>query len=174
TVSRFSLTAGNSVPRRTAVSDGADRGYKSPAPAAPEAHAMTSGNADAERLTVQGIELEVLRCGAGSPILLLHGFQTVDREARFLGLLGRHGEIIAPSGPGFGNSPRPKDFDTVYDLVHLYLAALGALPGDKVTLLGFSFGGWVAAEVAVACSHRLDKLVLVDPVGIKISDRATT
>ena len=47
------------------------------------------------------------------------------------------------------------------------------LPGDKVTLLGFSFGGWLAAEVAVACSHRLDKLVLVDPLGIKVSDRET-
>ena len=40
-------------------------------------------------------------------------------------------------------------------------------------MLGFSFGGWLAAEVAAACSHRLDKLVLVDPLGIKISDRET-
>jgi len=130
-------------------------------------------NTDAERLTVHGIELEVLRRGSGHPILLLHGFQTIDRQAPFIELLSRHGEIIAPSSPGFGQSPRPKDFDTVYDLVHLYLAALDALPGDKVTLLGFSFGGWLAAEVAAACSHRLDKLVLVDPLGIKISDRET-
>ena len=46
---------------------------------------------------------------------------TIDPDAPFLELLGRHGEIIAPSAPGFGHSPRPKDFDTVYDLVHLYL-----------------------------------------------------
>ena len=86
-------------------------------------------------------------------------------KRRFLDLLARHGEVIAPSNPGFGNSPRPKDFDTVYDLVHLYLDLIDALPGDKVTLIGFSFGGWLAAEVAAACSHRLDKLVLVDPLG---------
>ena len=124
-------------------------------------------------LRVQGIELEVLRRGTGRPILALHGFDTIDPAAPFLDLLARHGEVIAPSSPGFGQSPRPKDFDKVYDLVHLYLAALDALPGDKVTLLGFSFGGWLAAEVAAACSHRLDKLVLVDPLGIKISDRET-
>jgi pimeloyl-ACP methyl ester carboxylesterase len=124
-------------------------------------------------LSVQGIELEVVRRGTGRPILALHGFDTIDPEAAFLDLLGRHGEIIAPSSPGFGHSPRPKDFDTVYDLVHLYLEILEMLPGDKVTLLGFSFGGWLAAEVATACSHRLGKLVLVDPVGIKISDRET-
>ncbi len=128
---------------------------------------------DAGRLEVLGIELEALRRGAGRPILALHGFDTIDPQARFLDLLGRHAEIVAPSSPGFGHSPRPKDFDTVYDLVHLYLAMLDALPGDKVTLLGFSFGGWLAAEVAAACGHRLDKLILVDPLGIKISDRET-
>jgi pimeloyl-ACP methyl ester carboxylesterase len=126
-----------------------------------------------ERLRLQGLDLEVIRRGAGRQILALHGFQTIDPEARFLELLGRQGEVIAPSSPGFGHSPRPKDFDTVYDLVHLYLEVLGALPSDKVTLIGFSFGGWLAAEVAVACGHRLDKLVLVDPVGIKVSDRET-
>lgn len=125
------------------------------------------------RLSASGIELEVVRRGSGRPILVLHGFQTVDPEARFVGLLARQGEVIAPSGPGFGHSPRPKDFDTVYDLVHLYLEVLDNLPGEKATLVGFSFGGWLAAELAVACSHRIDKLVLVDPVGIKISDRET-
>jgi pimeloyl-ACP methyl ester carboxylesterase len=129
--------------------------------------------AAAERLTVRGIELETVRRGAGRPILVLHGFQTIDPEARFVDLLGRHGEVVAPSSPGFGNSPRPRDFDTVYDLVHLYLEVLDALSGDKVTLVGFSFGGWLAAEIAAACSHRLEKLVLVDPLGIKISDRET-
>ena len=79
---------------------------------------------------------------------------------------GSPSSVIAPSAPGFANSPRPKDFDTVYDLVHLYLAVLRALPGDKVTVLGFSFGGWLAAEVAAACTHRIDKLILVDPVGV--------
>lgn len=129
--------------------------------------------AERDRLIVHGMELETIRCGVGHPILLLHGFQTIDPQARFLELLGRHGEVIAPSSPGFGQSPRPKDFDTVYDLVHLYLELLDALPGEKVTLIGFSFGGWLAAEVAVACGHRLDKLILVDPLGIKIGDRET-
>jgi pimeloyl-ACP methyl ester carboxylesterase len=126
-----------------------------------------------ERLTVAGIELEVLRRGRGRPLLVLHGFDTIDAEAPFLDFLGRHAEIVAPSSPGFGNSPRPRDFDTVYDLVHLHLALLEALPGPKVSLLGFSFGGWLAAEMAALCSHRLDKLVLVDPLGIKVGGRET-
>jgi len=131
------------------------------------------GSSTAERLSVRGLDLEVARRGAGRPALLLHGLQNVDPRARFLDLLGQHAEIIAPSHPGFGGSPRPPDFETVYDLVRLYLEVLEALPYDKVTLIGLSFGGWLAAEIAVACGHRLDRLVLVDAVGIKISDRET-
>jgi len=40
-------------------------------------------------------------------------------------------------------------------------------------LIGLSFGGWIAAELAVTCHHRLDGLVLVDAFGIKVSDRET-
>jgi len=126
-----------------------------------------------ERVAIRGIELEVVRRGAGHPVLLLHGPQTVDPRAPFLDLLDRHAEIIAPSHPGFGHSPRPDDFDTVYDLVRLYLDVLEGLPHDAVTLLGFSFGGWLAAEIAATCAHRLRKLILVDAVGIKVGDRET-
>ena len=127
----------------------------------------------AERLSAGGIELELVRRGAGRPLLLLHGPQNVDPRARFLDLLGRRAEILAPSHPGFGHSPRPADFETVYDLVRLYLDVLEALPYEKVALVGLSFGGWLAAEIAVTCCHRIDRLVLVDALGIKISDRET-
>ena len=130
----------------------------------------TSGDA-ADRMTVNRIELEVLRRGKGPPVVLLHGMDTVSPKAPFLDLLDQHVEIIAPSGPGFGNSKRPEDFDTIYDLTRLYLALLDQLPYEKVTLMGLSFGGWLAAEVAVASCHRIANLILVDPVGIKIGGR---
>lgn len=130
-------------------------------------------SAATERLSVGEMALEVIHRGAGRPVLLLHGMQNVDPRARFLDLLGRHTTIIAPSHPGFGHSARLADFDTVYDLVHLYLDVLDALPYEQVTLVGLSFGGWLAAEIAVKCGHRLDRLVLVDAFGIKISDRDT-
>ena len=136
---------------------------------------MTSppGSSVSEVLSVGGIELEVLRRGSGRPMLLLHGFQNVDPRAPFLDELGRHAEIIAPSHPGFGHSMRPDGFDTVYDLVHLYLDVLEALPYDKVTLVGLSFGGWLAAEVALKAGRRVRRLVLVDALGIKVSARET-
>ena len=49
-----------------------------------------------ECLSVGDIELEVICQGQGRPVLLLHGMHTVDPRARFLDLLGRRAEIIAP------------------------------------------------------------------------------
>jgi pimeloyl-ACP methyl ester carboxylesterase len=126
-----------------------------------------------ERMTVHGVDLEVLRGGIGDPIVLLHGMLSLSAASRFPALLARYGAVLAPSCPGFGNSPRPKDFDTVYDLVHLQRAILDALPAERITLVGLSFGGWLAAELAAQGHARLTRLVLVDPVGIKISDRET-
>jgi pimeloyl-ACP methyl ester carboxylesterase len=133
----------------------------------------TRETAAAEWLSVGNMTLEVVRRGGGRPVLLLHGFQNIDARAPFLDLLSQHTEVIAPSHPGFGRSTRPSDFETVYDLVHLYLDLLEGLPYETVSLVGLSFGGWLAAEIAVKCGHRLDRLVLVDALGIKLSDRET-
>ncbi len=123
-----------------------------------------------DRLHTGPVDLEVLRRGRGRPILLLHGINPVSPKAPFLDLLAAHGEVIAPSHPGFGASPRPDDFDTMYDLVHLYREVLDALP-EKAVVIGFSFGGWIAAEVAAQGHPKLDRLVLADPVGIKLAGR---
>jgi pimeloyl-ACP methyl ester carboxylesterase len=127
----------------------------------------------ADRLTVRGIELEVVRRGSGRTVVFLHGFHPLDPDAPFLERLSRSAFVLAPSHPGFGASARPDDFETVYDLVHLYCELIDALADGKVTLIGASFGGWLAAEIAASCPRRLDRLVLVDALGIKLGDRET-
>jgi pimeloyl-ACP methyl ester carboxylesterase len=124
-----------------------------------------------ERLRVHDLELEALRGGSGPLVLVLHGPTSLNVETPFLGLLAEHAEIVAPAHPGFGGSPRPDDVDSVYDLVRVYQSVLDSLPREKVTLIGLSFGGWLAAEVAINYGHKLDQLILVDPVGIKVGGR---
>ena len=126
-----------------------------------------------DRLKVRDVDLEVVRRGSGETIVFLHGFHTLDPESRFVETLARGAAVLAPSHPGFGASERPTDFETVYDLVHLYQALLNELPDDKITLVGASFGGWLAAEIAASGRHRISRLVLIDALGIKLSDRET-
>jgi pimeloyl-ACP methyl ester carboxylesterase len=122
-------------------------------------------------LRVGPFEVETIRIGSGRPVLLIHGVNPIHPQTPFLAKLAAHTEVIAPSHPGFGGSPLPPDFDTMYDLVQFYLALLDGIPAANVTVIGFSFGGWIAAELAIANPQRLGRLILVDPVGIKLGGR---
>lgn len=128
---------------------------------------------DSGQLIVHEVQLEAVKCGQGRPILILHGEDGLDPQAPFLDLLAAHGCVIAPSHPGFGHSPECDDIDTVDDLSYLYLDFLVEQNLQDVIVIGFSLGGWIAAEMAVKNTERIAKLILATPLGIKIGDRET-
>jgi len=134
---------------------------------------MAKDVADTGRLTVHSVQLEVTERGQGRPILLLHGEEGLDPGAPFLDLLAAYSRMIAPSHPGFGHSPDAETIDSIDDLAYLYLDLLTEQDLREVIVIGCSLGGWVAAEMAVKCTDRLAKLILVAPVGIKVGDRET-
>ena len=51
--------------------------------------------------------------------------------------------------------------------IFLYLDLIDYLDLRDTILMGFSMGGWAAAEIALMGTERFTKLVLVDSVGIK-------
>lgn len=122
-------------------------------------------------MRLQDIDLEVHRAGSGPPMLMLHGGGGPVADLPFAARLAERFEIVAPVHPGFAGTPLPDRFDCIDDLVYLYLDLLDALDLRGVTLVGFSMGGWVAAELAVMTSVRLARLVLVDAVGVKVGGR---
>jgi pimeloyl-ACP methyl ester carboxylesterase len=126
-----------------------------------------------KQLLAAGVPLSYLDLGEGPPMLVLHGAGGLLPQAPFLNLLAKHGRVIAPTHPGFGTAELPDWIDSVDDLAYLYLDLLDALDLRDVTLIGFSMGGWIAAEIAVKSTARIARLILVDSVGIKISDRLT-
>ena len=122
-------------------------------------------------ITLQGVALQVVRRGKGAPLLLLHGGDGPQDPLPFFQRLTERFDVIAPTHPGFAGSKIPEHFDSLEDLVYLYLDLLDGLDLRDVVLVGFSIGGWAAAEIAVRNTSRLSKLVLVDAVGIKPGDR---
>lgn len=122
-------------------------------------------------MRLQGLDIDVVRKGAGQPLVMLHGGGGPVAAMPFADRLAEHFEVIAPVHPGFGGSAIPDHFDRVDDLAFLYLDLLDALDVDDVIVMGFSMGGWTAAELATMNSSRLAKLILVDPVGVKVGGR---
>ena len=114
------------------------------------------------------LRLAIERRGKGPPLLLLYGEEALELEAPFLDELARDYEVIIPSPPGFGASTRPDWVTCPDDIAYMYLALVDDLKLRGIPVVGFSLGGWIAAEMASKDDSSISKLVLVDPYGIKI------
>lgn len=124
-------------------------------------------------IELQDVNLQLVRQGVGPHLLLLHGGDGPQDQLPFFKQLTERFDVVAPVHPGFGGSVAPSHFDSMEDLVYLYLDLLDALDLRDVILMGFDMGGWAAAEIAVRNTSRLARLVLVDAVGVKPGDRDT-
>lgn len=124
-----------------------------------------------ERIQIGEVSIELLTVGEGPPLLFLHGGDYFAQHREFFDRLARHWRVVVPRHPGFGNSERPDGFRTVHDLAYLYLDLLQRQDFGKVTLAGASLGGWIALEMCVRCLERIDRLVLIDSVGVKFGER---
>jgi pimeloyl-ACP methyl ester carboxylesterase len=124
-----------------------------------------------ERRTVDGVTLQVLQGGQGSTLLVLHDCEVLTEWQPYHAALAARFTVLAPSHPGFGGSERPETIDSIDDLAYLYLDFIADLGLQSVDLLGLGMGGWIAAEMAVRCSHSVRRLILADAVGIKVSGR---
>ena len=120
---------------------------------------------------VAGVAVELARRGHGPALLFLHPHIGLARSDPFLDALARRFTVFAPSHPGFGRSALPRHFTAIDDLAHFYLDLIDRLDLDAITLVGASFGGWLAAEIATKASPRLARLVLIDPLGVRLSER---
>jgi pimeloyl-ACP methyl ester carboxylesterase len=119
-------------------------------------------------LSVAGCELELFEGGTGAPVLFLHGASGVTAGDPFLTLVAKSRRVIAPSHPGFGRSSLPEWLDSADDIAHIHLELMDKLGLDKVDVIGCSVGGWIASEIASKAPERINRLVLVGPVGVKV------
>ena len=122
-----------------------------------------------EFVTIQGLKLEVDRKGSGSPLLvLLSEDAAYEATSPFIQDLAKRHELIIPQPPGFGRSERPDWISNPDDISYIYLDLVERLGLKNIPVLGLSLGGWIALEMAVKDDSFISKLVLVDPLGIKI------
>ena len=113
------------------------------------------------------LDLTVNVAGKGKPLVFLHsagGFYWDD----FLDELSEHYKVYAPHFPGTAPD-RPNDIDqldNLWDTVIAYEDMLDALKIKKYRLMGHSFGGLLACELAAQRPKAVEKLVLIAPIGL--------
>src|SRR6266851_787659 len=99
-----------------------------------------------EKFRVGDAELHVLKGGKGKPLLVFHGE------------LGH---------PGFGRSPITDWIMDVRDLASFYSRLIREQSLAPADVIGFSLGGWLAAEMAVSNAQQFSKMILVGATGLR-------
>lgn len=121
-----------------------------------------------------GRNVEVLLLGSGDPLLYLHGLADVHaswppaQPTALLQTLSSEREVIAPALPGYQGSDALNAGADVEDHAFHLADVLDAFGVRSVDVMGCSFGGWIAAELALRHPDRVRKLVLVDPLGLHV------
>ena len=114
-------------------------------------------------------KIRVLSAGKGDPVVYIHGAGGLFWDP-FIDGIAKTRAVTAPEHPGFGTSQGLEHVADVWDLVLYYNELLDKLKIPKATLIGHSFGGMVAAEIAANNPERVDKLVLIAPIGLWLDE----
>ena len=111
--------------------------------------------------------LQMLKGGDGPPLLVLHGAAGNPGWLSYHEALAGSFTVYAPSHPGYEKSTRPDWIDSIDAVAHFYLGLMENIGVDRYSILGFSMGGWMSAEMAAMSPQSLEKLVITAGVGIK-------
>jgi 2-hydroxy-6-oxonona-2,4-dienedioate hydrolase len=128
-------------------------------------------------LGVDGIVTRVLEAGVGDNVLVcFHGSGSrADRWRPFMTLLADYGyHVYAVDYPGHGLAQKPAGY--AYGSAkfgEFAIAFVDQLDFPRVTLLGTSLGGHVAALVSLARPERIKGCVLIGAVGLVPIERSS-
>ena len=125
-----------------------------------------------DRIDVNGIDTAVLSAGDGEPLVFLHGAGTAAGFETLLPLAERF-RLILPIHPGFGASADDPSIDSIHDYKLHYLDLFDRLGLGQISLVGHSLGGYLAATLAIEQGHRVRRLVLGAPFGLRDREHPT-
>jgi pimeloyl-ACP methyl ester carboxylesterase len=121
-------------------------------------------------VVVQDYNIHYVESGAGESILLIPGaWSTYRFWNRVIPLLSKHYRILALDYLGAGDSDKPRSgFDyTVEEQADLIARMMDTLQISKVHIVGTSYGGGIALNLAARYPDRVGRIVSIEGNGMK-------
>jgi pimeloyl-ACP methyl ester carboxylesterase len=115
-------------------------------------------------------KIQVTIGGAGPPLVYLHSAGGETDWMPFHAALAERFQVVAPAAPGFSLSSGLDEIDNMVDLAWHTIDLLAKLKLNHVPVVGFSIGGWLAAQMAILRPALISKLVLVNAAGLRLAD----
>jgi pimeloyl-ACP methyl ester carboxylesterase len=124
---------------------------------------VANGSDPIRTIPVDGGRIACRRRGSGRPLLVLNGLAatSADWDPSFIERLASANELILLDNRGIGastDSGAPFDIDQLADDT---ARVTEALEFDRVNVLGWSLGGFIAQALALQHPARVNKLVLL-------------
>ncbi len=120
-----------------------------------------------ETVRAAGAEIRVVRGGTGKPLLVLHDELGYPGWLSWNERMAKRRELVIPLQPGFGRTAGIEWIRSYRDLAGLYSQIIRELDAAPMDVIGFSAGGFIAAEMAAADPRIFSHMALVAPMGIK-------
>ncbi|WP_043736741.1 alpha/beta fold hydrolase [Nocardia asiatica] len=114
---------------------------------------------------IDGFTIRYFEAGTGEPLVVIHAAGG-PRMTPALDALTAHNRVLALEVPGFGSEANTVH-ENMTELVDTLAGAIAAIGVDRYHLLGSSFGGAVAAWLAVTHPDRIISMVLEGPAEIR-------
>jgi pimeloyl-ACP methyl ester carboxylesterase len=113
------------------------------------------------------VRTTVREAGDGPPLVFLHGAAGLHWDPLLDALATTH-HVYAPMHPGTDGEHHDdiRQLSEVWDLVVYYAELFDLLELERAVVVGHSFGGMVAAELAATYPEFVERLVLVAPLGL--------
>ena len=107
--------------------------------------------------------------GKGTPIIFLHGaWNDSSQWVSLVESLSENFHCLSPDLLGFGESENPNVHHSIALQVECLAEFLQAVKLEKVYLVGYSLGAWIAASYALKYPEKVFGLVLLAPEGVGI------
>ena len=120
-----------------------------------------------QHVSIHGHDMAYQLEGSGPPLLLIHGIAGSSRTWRdVIPRLTDRFTVIAPDLMGHGQSEKPTGDYSLGAFASGIRDLLEVLGIDRTTVVGQSFGGGVAMQLAYQHPERCERLVLVDSGGL--------
>lgn len=131
---------------------------------------MVRHNEDVVPVRRDKFNIQFVEGGSGDNLLYLHGEDGFPGWAPFLDRLAQSYHIYAPAHPGVSRSKGLEHLDDLWDLVLFYEELMQELGLERAYVIGHSYGGLLAAELAAHRPERVTRLVLVDSLGLWLEE----
>jgi alpha-beta hydrolase superfamily lysophospholipase len=125
--------------------------------------AEKKGAAEEKTVAVGEYKVNVASAGSGPTVVMLHGEDKKPSWKDWEGFLGlsESYRLIIPDLVGFGKSSHPGETPDYRAQARVVHELLDVMKVDRATLVGYSWGGQVALEVAIGWPERVESLILV-------------